>query len=192
MRRTLLVFGIALTLSAQYQNSFKVTWLEPGGGEVLPEFDAFDSSNGTLGVLNASGSLKTDGHPFFTALGTNGRACVTCHQPTWGMSVSASGLVDRWRATDGKDPVFAAFDGSNCPEPAAGEGKLAFAPAQARALPDSARLAAAQCRRLAEAGRVHDRGRARPDRLQHQPRVRSQERPADDLRLSASAHGGES
>ena len=115
MRRTFLVFGIALTLSAQYQNSLKVTWLEPGGGDVLPEFDAFDSSNGELGVLNASGSLKTDGHPFFTALGTNGRACVTCHQPAWGMSISASGLADRWRASGGKDPVFAAFDGSNCP-----------------------------------------------------------------------------
>jgi hypothetical protein len=115
MRRTILAFGIAFTLSAQYQNPARAPWLQPGGGEVLPEFDAFDSSEGTLGVLNASGSLKTDGHPFFTALGTNGRACVTCHQPTWGMSVSASGLADRWRATDGKDPVFAAFDGSNCP-----------------------------------------------------------------------------
>src|ERR1700684_657085 len=115
MRRTILAFGIALTLSAQYQNPLTITWLQPGGGEVLPEFDAFDSSSGTLGVLNASGTLKTDGHPFFTALGTNGRACVTCHQPAWGMSVSASGLADRWRATDGKDPVFAAFDGSNCP-----------------------------------------------------------------------------
>jgi hypothetical protein len=31
------------------------------------------------------------------------------------MSLSTSGLVDRWRTTEGKDPVFAAFDGSNCP-----------------------------------------------------------------------------
>jgi hypothetical protein len=115
MRKTLLAFGIAITLSAQYQSPLTVTWLEPGSGAVLPEFDAFDSSSGTLGVLNASGSLKTDGHPFFTALGTNGRACVSCHQPTWGMTVSVSGLADRWHATDGKDPVFAAFDGSNCP-----------------------------------------------------------------------------
>jgi len=115
MRRTLLAFGIALTLSAQYQNSLSPVWLEPNGGEVLPEFDAVDSSSGTLGVLNAAGGIKTDGHPFFTPLGTNGRACVSCHQPAWGMSVSASGLADRWRATDGKDPVFAAFDGSNCP-----------------------------------------------------------------------------
>jgi hypothetical protein len=81
----------------------------------LPEFDAFDSTDGTLGVLNASGPVNTEGHPFFTALGTNGRACVNCHQPTYGMSVSTSGLLERWRITDGKDPVFAAFDGSNCP-----------------------------------------------------------------------------
>ena len=120
MRRPFLTFGVAicsvaLTVSAQYQNSFKVTWVEPGGNAILPEFDAFDSVEGTLGVLNASGPVNTEGHPFFTALGTNGRACVNCHQPTYGMSVSVTGLVERWRTTDGKDPVFAAFDGSNCP-----------------------------------------------------------------------------
>src|SRR5580698_3267933 len=109
------IFGIALTLSAQYQAGTKNTWVEPGSNVVLPEFDAFDSFEGTLGVLNASGQVNTEGHPFFVALGTNGRACVNCHQPTWGMSVSAASLMNRWKVTDGKDPVFAAFDGSNCP-----------------------------------------------------------------------------
>src|SRR6266404_5874403 len=119
MRRLILplvfIFGIALVLNAQYQDRFKLTWIEPGSGTVLPEFDAFDSANGTLGVLNASGTVNTEGHPFFTPLGTNGRACVNCHQPTYAMSVSAASLAERWRLTDGKDPVFAAFDGSNCP-----------------------------------------------------------------------------
>jgi hypothetical protein len=116
-------FGIALTLSAQYSSTANVTWMEPGDGRVLPEFSAFDDTQGTLGVLNATGELKTDGHPFFTALGTNGRACITCHQPSWGMSLSVTAITDRWRATDGKDPLFAAFDGSNCPSlPQAGEG----------------------------------------------------------------------
>jgi len=118
MRRLLLVlgtFGIVLTLSAQYQNRFKETWIEPGSKEELPEFDAFDNTNGTLGVLNAAGPVDTDGHPFFTPLGTNGRACINCHQPTYGMSVSAAAMAERWRITRGKDPVFAAFDGSNCP-----------------------------------------------------------------------------
>jgi hypothetical protein len=112
---TLVFYGITFPLSAQYQASFKVTWIEPGSGQILPEFDAFDSTDGTLGVLNASGPVNTDQHPFFTPLGTNGRACINCHQPAWGMSVSAAGLVNRWTATGGKDPVFAAFDGSNCP-----------------------------------------------------------------------------
>ena len=119
MRRlTVLVFlvaGIVLTLSAQYQDRFKNTWIEPGSSVTLPEFDAFDSVEGTVGVLNASGPVTTEGNPFFTPLGTNGRACVNCHQPTYGMSVSTSGLMERWRMTDGKDPVFAAFDGSDCP-----------------------------------------------------------------------------
>jgi hypothetical protein len=110
-----LVLGVALTLQAQYQASFKNTWVEPGSNVVLPEFDAFDSVDGTLGVLNASGQVNTEGHPFFVPLGTNGRACVNCHQPTYAMSVSAASLQLRWKQTDGKDPVFAAFDGSNCP-----------------------------------------------------------------------------
>ena len=115
MRKLLIFFGCAMVLSAQYQAGLKATWFEAGSGETLPEFDAFDSTMGTLGILNATGEFKTDGHPFFTALGTNKRACVNCHQPAWGMSVSSTGLLERWRATDGTDPVFAAFDGSNCP-----------------------------------------------------------------------------
>ena len=116
MRKPLLLFGIALTLSAQNQyGNFKVTWIEPRSNAVLPEFDEFDSNEGKIGILNASGAVNTEAHPFFTPLGTNGRACVNCHQPAWGMSVSASALLERWRETDGKDPVFAAFDGSNCP-----------------------------------------------------------------------------
>lgn len=113
--RFLVVFGIALTLGAQYQNNLRLTWIEPGEKAILPEFDQFDANDGTLGVLNASGPVDTEGHPFFTPLGTNGRACVNCHQPTYGMSVSAAGMQERWNTTDGKDPVFAAFDGSNCP-----------------------------------------------------------------------------
>ena len=196
MRRLFLIFtifgGTALSLSAQYQDSFKVTWIEPGSGAILPEFDAFDSVDGTLGVLNASGPVNTDGHPFFTALGTNGRACVNCHQPTYGMSVSTAGLLDRWRSTDGKDPVFAAFDGSNCPGlPQDQESShslllkrglfripLAWPPKQRG--------------RLAETGGVHDRSGARPHDMQHQPGIRSQERRADHFRVPPPAPGGES
>ena len=115
MRRVLLLISIPLGLAAQYQGTRSI-WVEQAGKEVLPAFDQFDNVLGKLGVLQASGPVDTSGHPFFTPLGTNGRACVNCHQPAWGMSVSAEGLRQRWLATDGKDPVFAAFDGSNCPD----------------------------------------------------------------------------
>jgi len=116
MHRFFLVFATPLALAAQYQNNLRITWIEPGTTETLPAFDQFDNSNGTLGVIHASGPVNATGHPFFTPLGTNGRACVNCHQPAYGMSVSAASLKERWLATDGKDPVFAAFDGSNCPD----------------------------------------------------------------------------
>ena len=40
---------------------------------------------------------------------------MTCHQPAYGMSVSAQALRQRWVDTHGADPVFAGIDGSNCP-----------------------------------------------------------------------------
>ena len=115
MHRLLLAIALPLTLAAQYNANLRSIWIEPGGKERLPAFDLFDNALGKLGVIQASGPVDPAGHPFFTPLGTNGRACVNCHQPGWGMSVSAESLQDRWRSTSGKDPVFAAFDGSNCP-----------------------------------------------------------------------------
>lgn len=109
----LAVAGIAVSLDAQYR--VRDTWIEPGSGVVLPEFDSFDNVEGKLGVLNASGAVNTKDHPFFTPLGTNGRACVNCHQPTYGMTISSASMLERWKSTEGQDPVFAAFDGSNCP-----------------------------------------------------------------------------
>jgi hypothetical protein len=92
-----------------------MTWIEPGSTQTLPAIDDYDNANGKLGIINGSGPVNIEGHPFFTPLGTNGRACVNCHQPTYGMSISAAAMLERWVRTDGKDPVFDKFDGSNCP-----------------------------------------------------------------------------
>ena len=90
-------------------------WWSADSGRALPAAAVYDDPAGRLGILVDRGPLPTAGHPFFTALGRNGRACVSCHQPADGMSVSAASLRARWSATQGKDPVFAAVDGSNCP-----------------------------------------------------------------------------
>jgi hypothetical protein len=91
------------------------SWWAPGQGTPLPAFAMYDDDQGQLGVLNVSGQLETKGHPFFEPIGTNGRACVTCHQPSDGMSLSVRSIRERWTATGGRDPLFAAVDGMNCP-----------------------------------------------------------------------------
>jgi hypothetical protein len=60
-------------------------------------------------------------HPFFVPLGSNGRACVTCHQPSDGMGLSVATIREMWELSGGKDPLFAAFDGANCPNATPGE-----------------------------------------------------------------------
>lgn len=90
-------------------------WWEEGDGRVLPEYVAYPNRAGMVGLYNKAGVTETRGHPFFEPIGSNGRACVTCHQPANGMSVSVDSIQERWEKTQGKDPIFAAIDGSNCP-----------------------------------------------------------------------------
>jgi hypothetical protein len=52
--------------------------------------------------------------PFFQSLGTNGRSCATCHQPSDAMSVAAANVQQRFDFTQGLDPIFRTNDGSNC------------------------------------------------------------------------------
>jgi hypothetical protein len=96
-------------------------WWSPGEGRIFPQQLDYTNDHGTLRLLLTGGSLDTRGHPFFEPLGANGRACVTCHQPADGMSLSAATAQERWLATGGKDPLFAAIDGSNCPTLPQGE-----------------------------------------------------------------------
>ena len=90
-------------------------WIVAGSGVTLPKEMTFEDPLGRLGVLNGEGPVQTKGHPFFEPLGVNGRACVTCHQPSNAMSLSVETIRARWRATGGEDPLFAAIDGSNSP-----------------------------------------------------------------------------
>ncbi|MFC3077401.1 hypothetical protein ACFODL_04795 [Phenylobacterium terrae] len=90
-------------------------WLSPGADAVLPAAVDYTAGEGRFALIDAAGPVPLAGHPFFTPIGENGRACVTCHQPSDGMSISAATAQARWTATGGKDPLFAAIDGSNCP-----------------------------------------------------------------------------
>ena len=90
---------------------------DPGGDFVNPA--------GLHRNISLLGTIDTT-NPFFQELGTNGRACVTCHAPIDGFGLSAASARARFYATCrsgrskqgeptcGTDPLFA-FDGLNTP-----------------------------------------------------------------------------
>ena len=80
----------------------------------LPNLFPFLDPTGLYGTYSSSGSVDLSG-PFFQSLGTNGRSCGTCHQPSDAFGLSALDAQFRYFITRGKDPLFAQFDGSTCP-----------------------------------------------------------------------------
>jgi cytochrome c peroxidase len=81
---------------------------------------------GQLRTLDVNGQIDLD-NPFFQDLGTNGRRCVTCHQPAFGWTITPANVQARFAATKGTDPIFTNNDGSNC------EGALPASRADKRA-----------------------------------------------------------
>jgi cytochrome c peroxidase len=82
---------------------------------VVPRFQVFLDPDGALANLNLGGPTNTASNPFFVSLGTNGRSCVSCHQPGDGFSVTPPHIAERFLATQGTDPIFRPVDGANCP-----------------------------------------------------------------------------
>jgi hypothetical protein len=74
---------------------------------------AFVDPTGVQSTLSTTGPIDTS-NPFFQQLGTNGRACVTCHRPAEAWTVTPAELQERFAATAGLDPIFRNNDGSNC------------------------------------------------------------------------------
>jgi cytochrome c peroxidase len=79
-----------------------------------PNMFGFANPTGIHRTYNVNGSVDFD-NPFFQALGTNGRSCGSCHQPTDGWTIVPSHVQARFEATDGEDPIFRTNDGSNSP-----------------------------------------------------------------------------
>ena len=73
----------------------------------------FDDDTGQIRTLIVNGELDPD-NPFFQDLGTNGRRCVSCHQPDSAWSISPANVQGRFDRTRGRDPIFTNNDGSTC------------------------------------------------------------------------------
>jgi cytochrome c peroxidase len=80
----------------------------------IPNLQPYDNGSGTARTFTAVGKVDTS-NPFFQSLGVNGRACVTCHDPSTGWSITPALVQQRFDATDGHDPLFRSVDGSNSP-----------------------------------------------------------------------------
>ncbi|HWB83724.1 MAG TPA: hypothetical protein VG675_06265 [Bryobacteraceae bacterium] len=79
----------------------------------LPNLFPFPNTSGLLETYSSAGSVDL-GNLFFQSLGTNGRSCATCHEPSDGWGVSAANVRLRFLLTAGRDPIFRTNDGSTC------------------------------------------------------------------------------
>ncbi len=82
---------------------------------ILPPSQIFADPDGAFATVNLGGPTDTTTNPFFQDLGSNGRRCVTCHQPSDAWSVTPPHIQARFAATSGMDPIFRPVDGATCP-----------------------------------------------------------------------------
>src|SRR5262249_42868222 len=69
---------------------------------------------GVLATYEPNGSVGAS-HPFFRPIGVNGRACVSCHQPSDGWTITPAHIEERFKKSHGEDPLFRLVDGATCP-----------------------------------------------------------------------------
>jgi len=81
----------------------------------VPQLQQDVDVSGRIATFQPAGPTPTLQNAFFANLGTNGRSCLTCHQPQDGWSVSAASVQARFKASRGTDPIFRLVDGATCP-----------------------------------------------------------------------------
>jgi cytochrome c peroxidase len=107
------IFPMALVAAATIL-AFSGAWAS-NADQFVPQYQEFSDSEGRFANVNLGGPTDTTTNPFFQDLGTNGRRCVTCHQPSDAFSVTPPHIRARFEATQGTDPIFRPVDGANCP-----------------------------------------------------------------------------
>lgn len=81
---------------------------------IIPEIFTSIDPTGVVETYNLAAPTHTSTNAFFQSLGTNGRACATCHEPRSGWGVSAASIQQRFYASQGTDPIFRVVDGATC------------------------------------------------------------------------------
>jgi cytochrome c peroxidase len=82
-----------------------------------PIVGLFPDSSGVFANVSSNPGVVNRSNAFFDpSLGTNGQACVTCHQPNQGFSVTVPFIDSQFDRSDGKDPLFRANDTATQPD----------------------------------------------------------------------------
>lgn len=113
--------GCAAPRQATDAPSATTQWRAPGQSWHLPAYSRWTNPAGSHDLYLEGQGVDAGGHPFFVAGAGNGRACVTCHQPSDAMSLALESVRMRWQSTGGTDPLFDVFDGANCPSARPGQ-----------------------------------------------------------------------
>src|SRR5882762_6533945 len=86
----------------------------------IANLQPFSDPSGTVATYTTAGFIDTTS-PFFQSLGTNGRTCISCHQPSQGMTINAATTLALFNSSKGTDALFAAIDGANYPTAPTGD-----------------------------------------------------------------------
>jgi cytochrome c peroxidase len=92
--------------------AFAAESLAQTGG--IPNLQPFPNPQGAASSFSTQGRIDT-ANPFFRSLGRNGRACVTCHDPSAGFSITPEFVRRKFDESGGLHPLFRTNDGSNSP-----------------------------------------------------------------------------
>lgn len=107
---SLAVLGVSATACVPADQEDDVT----SSSAALSAAVTVSNATGTSQTFTASGTIDTT-NAFFQSLGTNGRSCLSCHDPKDNWSIVPASLQTRFNNTNGTDPVFRTNDGSNSP-----------------------------------------------------------------------------
>jgi len=79
-------------------------------------FPTFRDDSGIVQSATTDDKITGKNKFFDPALGTNGQACSTCHQPFQGFTLSVDEIRGAFAATDGLDPIFRPNDTADRPD----------------------------------------------------------------------------
>jgi cytochrome c peroxidase len=84
--------------------------------ERIENEQTFKNDHGRHATLSTRDGRNLDtNNPFFKPLGTNDRACASCHEAEDGFSISAAHVAEAFDDSCGEDAVFRPVDGANNP-----------------------------------------------------------------------------